>query len=126
MDISQDLLRYGKRDNSKPAEAAKIKIRESVLAAIGAEQASVFDAFAGEGAMFKAVWSMAAQYVGCDKDAWYPDDPRMAFAKADNRRVLRAVDLRNYNIFAKRWQANGNKGSRVTYIGLVLEGDDVQ
>ena len=69
------------------------------MAEIGAEAASVFDAFAGEGQMFKAVWCQAARYVGCDKDAWYPQDERMAFAKCDNRRVLRAVDLRGYNIF---------------------------
>ena len=99
MDISQDLLRYSKKDNSKAAEAAKIRIRECVLAAIGAQTASVFDAFAGEGQMFKAVWCQAARYVGCDKDAWYPQDERMAFAKCENRRVLRAVDLRGYNIF---------------------------
>lgn len=210
MDISQDLLRYGKRDNSKAAGPAKIKIRENVMAAIGAEAASVFDAFAGEGEMYRAVWHQAKAYVGCDRDAWYPDDPRMAFAKADNRRVLRAVDLRHYNIFdldshgspweqlyliaarrpveagetlglvlteglglkmnmgglgkamaklakvkthlpgmgaarndlierallevcrmmrvkiTKRWQATLNKGSRVTYIGLVLTGDEAQ
>jgi len=210
VDISQDLLRYGKRDNSKAAGTAKIKIRENVMAAIGAEAASVFDAFAGEGEMYRAVWHQAKAYVGCDRDAWYPDDPRMAFAKADNRRVLRAVDLRDYNIFdldshgspweqlyliaarrpveagetlglvlteglglkmnmgglgkamaklakvkthlpgmgaarndlierallevcrmmrvkiTKRWQATLNKGSRVTYIGLVLTGDEAQ
>jgi hypothetical protein len=210
MDISQDLLRYGKRDNSKAAAPAKAKIRGSVLDEIGAEAASVFDAFAGEGEMFKAVWSRAGKYVGCDNTAWYPDDQRMAFAKADNRRVLRAIDLRDYNIFdldahgspweqlyliaarrpvepkeiigvvlteglglkmnmgglgkamaklarvkthlpgmgaarsdlieralgevcrmmrvtiVKRWQATGNKGSRVTYIGLVLRGDENQ
>jgi hypothetical protein len=97
MDISADLLRYGKRDNSKAAENAKARIREMVLAAIGAENAWVFDAFAGEGAMYRAVWKNAAGYVGCDKQ-FYPHDPRVAYA-ADNRRVLRAIDLRQFTIF---------------------------
>jgi hypothetical protein len=103
MDISQDLLRYGKRDNSKPAEGAKAKIRENVLGIIGAENARVFDAFAGEGRMYRAVWHKAAYYVGCDRD-WFPDD-RLAYAgqlpnhPIDNRRVLRAIDLTRFNLF---------------------------
>jgi hypothetical protein len=97
MDISGDLLRYGKRDNSRAAEVAKVRIREMVLAAIGAEQAAVFDAFAGEGRMYHEVWHQAASYCGCDKD-WFRDDPRMAFV-ADNRRVMRAIDLNRFNIF---------------------------
>lgn len=97
MDISKDLLRYGKRDNSKPAEKAKATIRQHVLEAIGAGQARVFDAFAGEGAMYRAVWKDAAGYVGCDRQ-WFPEDPRAAFV-ADNRRVLRAVDLMPYTVF---------------------------
>jgi hypothetical protein len=204
MDISQDLLRYGKRDNSKAAENAKTRIREMVLAAIGAEQARVFDCFAGEGAMYRAVWHQAAGYIGCDKQ-WYPQDNRSAYV-ADNRRVLRAIDLSQFTLFdcdawgspweqlyiiaarrplapderiglviteglglkmnmggtskalaklagikthmpgmgsarndlieralrrildmmragvERRWQADGNKGSRVTYMGLVLTG----
>lgn len=210
MDISQDLLRYGKRDNSKPAEGAKVTIRENVLAAIGAENGRVFDAFAGEGRMYSAVWHKAAKYVGCDRD-WFPNDDRVAYAgqlpnhPLDNRRVLRAIDLTEFNIFdldahgsmweqwwiiaarrpcapgerlgivitegtglkmnmggvsrdlayiagirtqlpgmgaarnnliekalqrtvekmgcrvVKRWEARGNKGSRVLYLGLVLE-----
>lgn len=204
MDISGDLKRYGKRDNSHAAMRAKITVREHVLDAIGADQAKVFDAFAGEGMMFRTVWHRAADYCGCDKD-FFPDE-RMAFV-ADNRRVLRAIDLRKFNIIdldahgspweqfyivaarrplepgekvgvvlteglglkmnmggvskafaklarikthmpgmgaardelieralrqvcqmmhakvAKRWQAQGRAGSRVGYIGLVLEGE---
>jgi hypothetical protein len=204
MDISQDLLRYGKRDNSHAAEGAKTRIREMVLAAIGAENARVFDAFAGAGLMHSAVWHQAAEYVGCDKQ-WFHDD-RKAYV-GDNRRVMRAIDLSKFTIFdcdahgcpweqlyilaarrplapgevlglvvteglglkqnmggtskalaklarirthmpgmgaarndlieralrricemmhakvERRWQADGNKGSRVAYIGLVLRGD---
>jgi len=206
MDISQDLLRYGKRDNSKAAENAKTRIREMVLAAIGAENARVFDCFAGEGAMHRAVWHQAADYVGCDKQ-WFGGDARKAYV-GDNRRVLRAINLAQFSIFdcdhwgspweqlyiiaarrplapeerlglvvtegqglkmnmggtskafaklagikshmpgmgaarnalieralqrilvmmnatiERRWQADGNKGSRVTYMGLVLRGGD--
>jgi hypothetical protein len=96
-DISKDLLRYGKRDNSKPAEKAKAIIRANVLEAIGPDSAYVFDAFAGEGAMYRAVWKDAAGYVGCDKQ-WYSEDPRAAFV-CDNRRALRAVDLMPYTVF---------------------------
>jgi hypothetical protein len=204
VDISADLLRYGKRDNSKPAEGAKTRIREMVLAAIGADQARVFDCFAGEGAMHRAVWHQAAEYVGCDRQ-WFQDDRKVYVG--DNRRVLRAIDLTRFTIFdvdswgspweqlyiiaarrplapderlglviteglglkqnmggtskamaklarikthmpgmgaarndlieralrrlcemmhagvERRWQADGNKGSRVAYIGLVLCGD---
>lgn len=205
MDISQDLLRYSKRDNSKPAEAAKVTVRENVLGVIGADRASVFDAYAGEGRMHAAVWHKASHYIGCDKD-WFPQDDRVCFAKFDNRRVLRGIDLGQFNIFdldahgspweqfwiiavrrpvapgeqlaicmtegtglkmnmggtsramawiagvkthmpgmgaarddlieralsrtvqtmrctvSRRWQARGNKGSRVLYLGLILEG----
>lgn len=215
MDISGDLLRYGKRDNSKAAENAKTRIREMVLAAIGAENARVFDAFAGEGAMYRAVWHGAAEYLGCDKPkstqpwplpAGFLEDERKIYV-GDNRRVLRCIDLSRFNIYdcdswgspwealyiiaarrplapderfglciteglglkmnmggtskalaklagiktnmpgmgaarndlieralrrivemmhasvERRWQADGNKGSRVTYMGLVLRGD---
>ncbi len=67
-----------------------------MLEAIGADKARVFDAFAGEGEMFRAVWSSAAAYAGCDL-MWYRDD-RLAFV-ADNRRVLRAIDLAPFNVF---------------------------
>jgi hypothetical protein len=93
--IRDDLLRYGKKDNSRAAEKVKATVRQSVLAAIGAEHAHVFDAFAGEGRMYRAVWHQAKSYVGCDKDLFM--DERMAFV-GDNRRVLRAIDLARFNI----------------------------
>ena len=86
----------GKSDNTAEAEWAKITIRRNVLAEVGAEHASVFDAFAGEGRMHAAVWCEAARYVGCDT-RFFTDD-RPAFV-ADNRRVLRAIDLAAFNVF---------------------------
>ncbi len=85
-----------KTNNHAAAAAAKADIRRRVMTAIGPESAVVFDAFAGDGAMWRAVWREAAGYVGCDL-VWYRDE-RVAFA-ADNRRVLRAVDLARFTIF---------------------------
>lgn len=87
-------LKGAKVDNAERGFKAKIEIRRNVLAAIG--EAHVFDAFAGEGRMFAHVWKDAASYVGCDL-AWHPDR-RLAYV-ADNRRVLRCLDLRRFNLF---------------------------
>jgi hypothetical protein len=78
------------------ARATKIDVRRRVLAAIGAADARVFDAFAASGEMHKAVWHEAAEYVGCDLN-WTSDD-RLAYV-ADNRRVMRCIDLAAFNIF---------------------------
>jgi hypothetical protein len=193
MDISADLLRYGKRDNSKAAHKAKVTIRENVLGSIGEKDAQVFDCCSGEGQMYRAVWHRAADYCGCDRD-WFPHAQHKAF-KADNRRVLRAIGLQHYTVFdvdtwgspwealyiiavrrplapeerlglvmtdkalgkvagirthmpgmgaarddiieralrrilelmhakvERRWQANGDKGSRVRYMGMILRGN---
>lgn len=96
MDISGDLLRYGKRDNSPVADKAKLTVRRQVMDAIGADQAHVFDAFAGEGHMYRGCWNEAASYVGCDKDLFM--DQRLAYV-ADNVRVMRAIDLSRFNVF---------------------------
>jgi hypothetical protein len=85
----------GKVDNNPQAEAAKIAIRSNVLNHLGSE-ASVFDAFAGTGVMYRAVWHRAAHYVGCDQ-RWVRDG-RLAYV-CDNRRVLRAIDLSKFSIF---------------------------
>lgn len=85
-----------KIDNNPAALAAKVEIRENVLAAIGADRASVFDAFAGEGQLHRRVWIRANLYVGCDL-LWFRDDRLMYVA--DSRRVLRAVELDQFNIF---------------------------
>ena len=84
-----------KVDNARKAKSAKVEVRRKVLEAIdGATH--VFDAFAGRGEYFKSVWRDATSYTGCDK-RYFPDE-RRAFV-ADNRRVLRAVDLDAFNIF---------------------------
>ena len=46
--------------------------------------------------MWREVWHEAAAYVGCDLK-WYRDE-RLAYV-ADNRRVLRAIDLKPFNVF---------------------------
>lgn len=84
-----------KTDNHPQARRAKIVIRQNVLDAIG-KQASVFDAFAGSGEMFSAVWNKAKSYTGCDLKR--QSDSRLMFC-ADNIRVLRAIDLSKFQIF---------------------------
>ena len=84
-----------KNGNTAEAERAKIAIRRNVLVEVGAEHPSVFDAFAGEGRMHAAVWC-DAYYAGCD--IRFFTDNRPAFV-ADNRRVLRALDLAAFNVF---------------------------
>ncbi len=85
------------KTNNHPAAArAKAEIRARVLDAIGPERARVLDAFAGDGGMWRAVWHRAAHYAGCDLK-WYRDE-RTAYV-ADNRRVMRALDLAAFNVF---------------------------
>lgn len=75
---------------------SKIALRRKVFDWIKPEDASVFDAFAGEGEMHRHVWAEAEHYVACDL-LWHRDE-RMAFA-ADNLRVLRAINLEPFNVF---------------------------
>jgi hypothetical protein len=84
-----------KTDNNPQAFKAKVAIRRNVLAAVGAN-AAVFDAFAGTGKMFSEVWKDAHHYTGCDLKP--QRDSRLMFC-ADNRRVMRAVDLTKFNVF---------------------------
>jgi hypothetical protein len=84
-----------KTDNNPQARRAKIAIRQNVLDAIG-KKARVFDAFAGSGEMYSAVWRQAGHYVGCDLKP--QSDSRLMFC-ADNTRVLRAIDLAQFSIF---------------------------
>lgn len=93
--FSESLKGTKKVRNHPKGKAAKEAIRRNVLDAIG-RQAHVLDAFAGSGQMHAAVWYEAAGYIGCDK-AWCRDK-RLAFV-ADNRRVLRAIDLTPFTIF---------------------------
>jgi hypothetical protein len=90
---------YKQIDNTEArgAKRAKIEIRRNVAAAIGGVPLHVFDAFAGAGVLHRAVWrDLAASYTGCDKR--YFKDGRRVFV-ADNRRVLRALDLSRFNVF---------------------------
>lgn len=84
-----------KTDNRPHALAAKIEIRSNVLAAMG--DAEVFEAFCGRGEMYRAVWSKARGYAGCDIVPWrHTDPPRFV---ADNRRLMRCLDLSRFNVF---------------------------
>lgn len=93
-----------KTDNNPHAIKAKADLRQRVLDAVrdqastrsGPAYTGVFDAFAGSGQMYSAVWSKADHYVGVDLK-WIRDG-RMMFA-ADNHRVLRAIDLAPFNVF---------------------------
>jgi hypothetical protein len=89
-----DTKKVVKVDNAKKAVSAKVAIRRNVMAEIG--EARVFDAFAGRGEYYKAVWREAANYTGCDV-RYFPDE-RRAYV-ADNKRVLRAIELSEFNIF---------------------------
>jgi hypothetical protein len=84
-----------KTDNNPAALKAKIDIRRRILEAIG-RPAAVFDAFAGAGEMHRAVWKHADRYVGCDLK-WQRDGREMFCA--DNRRVMRAIELKRFNVF---------------------------
>lgn len=92
-----------KTDNNPHAIKAKAELRQRVLDAVrdqassrsGPAYTGVFDAFAGSGQMFSAVWHRADHYVGCDLK-WVRDG-RLMFA-GDNRRVLRAIDLAPFNM----------------------------
>jgi len=85
---------FEKSDNNPQAHDAKVKLRELVMAQIPVPK--VFDAFAGSGAMYSAVWRKAQSYTGCDQKP--QSDERLMFC-CDNRRVLRAIDLAPFNVF---------------------------
>lgn len=94
--LREKLQDVTKRASTPAALNAKVEIRRKVLDVIGPERARVFDAYAGTGTIYEEVWKDAASYTGCDIE-FYSDD-RMCFV-ADNRRVLRAIDLDDYNVF---------------------------
>lgn len=83
--------------NNDAALTAKIAIRKNVIAALGGPaEVRVFDAFAGTGQLYQAAWKDCAAYTGCDLEWWR--DSRLMFA-ADNRRVMRAIELKPFNVF---------------------------
>ena len=90
------MKKTAKKHNSAAAWGAKVEIRERVLGFVGVKKAQVFDAFGGGGELYKAVWIRAAHYEGCDKKLYL--DGRTMFC-ADNRRVLRCIDLACFNVF---------------------------
>jgi hypothetical protein len=94
--LREKLQNLPKRQTSPGSLPAKTEIRRQVLHEIGADKARVFDAFAGDGALYRTVWHDAASYTGCDL-TYYPD-ARECFV-GDNRRVLRAIDLDAFNVF---------------------------
>jgi hypothetical protein len=85
-----------KMHSAPGAIAAKTKLRRNVLEAIGAERCHVLDLYSGAGEMFRSVWNEAASYVGCDVE-WFRDG-RLVYV-ADNRRLIRAIDLAPYTVF---------------------------
>ena len=115
-----------KTDNTSRAEQAKVTIRRHVLQALDGDT-HVFDAFAGEGHMHDAVWADATSYIGCDMRFFR--DSRLAYV-ADNRRVLRSLDLRRFNIvdldaYGSPWEQVYILASRRTLapgerLGLIL------
>lgn len=93
--MSSALKASGKKTNNHPQSMAhKAALRRHLLDAIS--DAAVFDAFAGSGKMYREVWKDARKYVGCDLK-WFRDE-RSAFV-AKNQRVMRAIDLHEFNIF---------------------------
>lgn len=100
--MSRSALAAPKVNNAKALTAAKAEIRRKVFSAVASAAVAagrgthVFDAYAGAGEMYEAVWKHADRYVGCDLNLFR--DGRTAYV-GDNRRVLRAIDLQPFNIF---------------------------
>jgi hypothetical protein len=89
---------YAPVHNAPAAVSAKVALRQRALEFVGGSgRALVFDAFAGRGEMWRAVWSQSAGYVGVDK-TWQSSDPGRRFV-GDNRTVMRAIELGGFNVF---------------------------
>lgn len=84
----------GQTNNHPESLRDKIEIRLRVFNAVGS--GAVFDAYAGGGEMYRAVWKNAARYVGCDEQ-WFNDE-RMMYT-CDCRRLLRTLSLQSFSIF---------------------------
>jgi hypothetical protein len=109
-ELSRLLKQSGKQtDNHRQSAAAKIDMRRHLFASI--PNPRVFDAFAGAGKMHREVWHAADHYAGCDMK-WYCDTRHVYVAK--NQRVLRAVDLAEFNIFD--FDAYGSPWEQVTIL----------
>jgi hypothetical protein len=90
------LATHAKTHNASGALHAKVAMRRNVLDTIGASSARVFDAYAGPGEMWSAVWREASHYTGCDEE-WFKDERRVFVA--DNQLVMRTLDLGAFNVF---------------------------
>jgi len=88
--------KVAKVENAHAGWRAKVEIRQRVLNELTPARAVVFDAFAGPGLMYAEVWKHARGYVGCD-ERWHMD-ARCCYV-ADNRRVMRCVDLGGFTCF---------------------------
>lgn len=84
-----------KTDNHVASKKAKLDLRQRVLAAV--KPARVLDLFCGNGEMFRGAWHAADSYVGCDERPWDKSLPPRYVA--DNRRLMRALDLSAYTVF---------------------------
>jgi hypothetical protein len=110
-----------KVDNHHRSAGDKALVRRNVLDAVNAP---VFDAFAGAGEMFRRVWHDAPGYCGCDL-RWFQDDPRLAFV-ADNRRVLRCIDLEPFGIFdLDSWGSPWEQAAIIAARRLVRPGERI-
>lgn len=108
--FGQYLKQSGKKtDNHRQSARAKVDMRRHLLVAI--TQPRVFDAFAGAGKMHREVWHQADTYTGCDIK-WYRDARHVFVAK--NQRVLRAIDLAEFNVFD--FDAYGSPWEQVTIL----------
>lgn len=123
-----------KTDNHVASKEAELDLRRRVLAELPG--AHVLDAFCGTGEMYRGAWALAAGYAGCDEREWNPktDPPRYV---ADNRRLLRCIDLQQFRIFdfdaygspwdlveillARRSWAAGERGGLVLTDGTSLK-----
>jgi hypothetical protein len=124
--------RKAKTDNHPASKAAKLELRRHILEHVS--PARVFDGFCGTGEMYRGVWHEAEDYVGCDERPWARTHPPRFVA--DNRRVMRAIDLHAFNVFdldaygspweqvtilaARRSWAPGEKGGLVITDGSSL------
>lgn len=96
MSAQPSSTRAAKCYNSQAGHRAKVELRQRVLELV--RPARVFDAFCGpDGEMYRDVWCNAQDYVGCDLEFKW-GDARKRFV-ADNRRVMRCVDLSRFNVF---------------------------
>jgi len=74
---------------------AKVLLRRHVLEAV--KPSHILDLFCGERILFRAVWQYAQDYVACDDMAWtIAEEARYV---CDNRRLLRCLDLHEFNVF---------------------------